>query len=329
MSSLSHSKLLLFFDNETELLKALDKTSALWKIFMEVRRWSEEEDYSERVTWIECFGIHPKCWSFENINAIGEKWGQVLHIDHDKEGVNSLTFARLMVKTKTKITIKACIKMEWEGGYCDVQVREATLCECMSRKILKQCEEESNCDGLENPDQGLDEIEQLPIPPRMGVANEDVGKNIDEMPCNNPVQMELDNGENGRVQNLDIQYVPSQDEVMLVVNSSTAGIPDGEWFDPILSVECSLNTQRKMNLMAEKAMSTTQKRLRGRPKRNACSLPIPLYIPPSPSVSNDEAHETWNVAKSLGVNASDEEAVIRELRKSKRLQKLEENPNVG
>lgn len=287
-----------------------------------MRRWSEEEDDSDRVTWIECFGIPPKCWSFENVTLIGEIWGKVLHIDHDKEGVNSLTYARLMVRTRMKKTIDARIKMEWERGRSEVWVREARLCECMSRIILKQCEEESNYKGVDESSE-----QQQPCSPRMDNCEEGMGNSNEVGPCNAQLQRECEDGENVSDQILNFQA--PRDEVMVMVNSSPIVNHDAEWYDPILSIECSLNTNRRMNLLADTTMSTTKKRMRGRPKRNANSLPIPLYVPPSPSVSNDEALETWKVAKTLGVSATNEEAVIRELRKSKRLQTLEENPIVG
>lgn len=95
-----------------------------------------------------------------------------------------------------------------------------------------------------------------------------------------------------------------------------------DWFDPIASVECSLPTQTATK-------SIPQKKPRGRPKRNACSLPEPLFVPSTPSKSNLEALETWNTAKLLGVTASNEQAVVSELRKSKRLLVLEENDPTG
>lgn len=75
--------------------------------------------------------------------------------------------------------------------------------------------------------------------------------------------------------------------------------------------------------------STTQKRQRGRPKKVACSLPVPLFVPSTPSKSDIEALETWNTAKLLGVKSSNEGAIIVELRKSKVLLVLEEKKPVG
>lgn len=116
MSSLTHNLLILFFENVEETCAAMEKGSTLWTIFADVRRWSDEQCYNERMAWIECHGLHPKCWSYENYKAIGEKWGKVLHIDHEREGIVCLTFARILVKTKTQHKIDACIGMEWGPG---------------------------------------------------------------------------------------------------------------------------------------------------------------------------------------------------------------------
>lgn len=111
MSSLSHTKLVLFFDTEMDMMNAMEKESPLWKIFADVRRWSECECYNDRLVWINCVGLHPKVWSFENIKTIGEKWGRVVQVDHEDNGVNSLTFARILIRTKAQKRIEACIRL--------------------------------------------------------------------------------------------------------------------------------------------------------------------------------------------------------------------------
>lgn len=187
MSFLSHTKFILFFDTEMEMMNAMDKVSPLWKIFADVHRWSEGECYSDRLVWIECFGLHPKCWSFENIKTIGEKWGRVLHVDHDDNGVNSLTFARLLVRTKVQNRIEACIKMEWDSGYCDVWVKEAP-CAYKTMGILNQSKEESNCDEMEDRECELRECGQPSKTPELSKIVDTVGINNEKQSCN-PIQM--------------------------------------------------------------------------------------------------------------------------------------------
>ncbi|CAO2827526.1 unnamed protein product [Amaranthus hypochondriacus] len=111
-------------------------------------------------------------------------------------------------------------------------------------------------------------------------------------------------------------------------------------FDPIYSVEVPVSIQQfGMNchngdmihsdseLMRQKRIP--QKRPKGRPKRIGQSLPEPLLVQSTPSNSQQEAVETWNTAKRIGVNSRDDGAVISALRKSKRLLALEESGHVG
>lgn len=79
---------------------------------------------------IELYGLHPKCWSIESIKKIGEKWGPVLWVEQVGNGVQSLTFARLLVRTKAQNKIDTLIRLEWESGNCDVWVKESNNCSC-------------------------------------------------------------------------------------------------------------------------------------------------------------------------------------------------------
>lgn len=112
------------------------------------------------------------------------------------------------------------------------------------------------------------------------------------------------------------------------------------WFDPIASVECTISladigNMERMNgqgtNMHDIVENTVQpKRTRGRPKRMAYSLPDTLSVLSTPSFCAPEATETWNTAKTLGISTHDESTVIEELRRSKRIQLLEDsNPRSG
>ena len=100
MFSLSPTRILLSFDCEDDVMSAVSEGSRLWKIFDDSRTWSEGELYDDRLVWLECYGIHPKCWSRNNIRSIGEKWGHVLIIDNSVDDLHSLTYARILVRTK-------------------------------------------------------------------------------------------------------------------------------------------------------------------------------------------------------------------------------------
>ena len=73
MYSLSTTKILLVFECKNDATNVVSLDSPLWNVFDNVRIWSEGEMFDDRIVWLECFGIHPKCWSKENVRAIGEK----------------------------------------------------------------------------------------------------------------------------------------------------------------------------------------------------------------------------------------------------------------
>ncbi|CAO2822735.1 unnamed protein product [Amaranthus hypochondriacus] len=55
MNSLSPCKIILFFDNDDVVQKALEDGSALWDLFDDLRGWIEGEFFDDRLMWIECF----------------------------------------------------------------------------------------------------------------------------------------------------------------------------------------------------------------------------------------------------------------------------------
>ncbi|CAO2834922.1 unnamed protein product, partial [Amaranthus hypochondriacus] len=97
MSSISPTKLLLFFDEEINLKNVLNESSPFRQLFKDVRSWSVNECVDDRFTWIVCTGVNPLCWSLDNFEKIGELWGTTLHVDNDFYGVNSLTVAKILI----------------------------------------------------------------------------------------------------------------------------------------------------------------------------------------------------------------------------------------
>lgn len=124
LSSLSPSKLVIFFENEMCLLEATKETSSLRSLFADVRKWSIDECCNDRLTWVECRGLHPHCSDLDNFRLFGEKWGEVMHIDNVFHGLNSLTSARMLIQTKKQKIIDECVKIEWGNGSCVVWVHE-------------------------------------------------------------------------------------------------------------------------------------------------------------------------------------------------------------
>ena len=122
--SVSPTKLLIVFDNENDVMNAVDMESPLWNVFDDVRLWSEGELFDDRLVWIECVGLHPLCWSKDNLKLIGEKWGHVMHIENKVQGIDSVTSARILLRTKAQNRIENRIKLFSEHSTCDVWVKE-------------------------------------------------------------------------------------------------------------------------------------------------------------------------------------------------------------
>ncbi|CAO2830972.1 unnamed protein product [Amaranthus hypochondriacus] len=136
LSSLSPSKIIIFFEDEKELVVAMENTSPLRAIFQNIHRWSENDAYLDRLAWIECVGLHPVCWSLENFKKLGEIWGESLKVDHEYNGVNSLTCAKVLVRTRAIEKIQECVKLEWDSGSCVVWVKEVELDDGGNKALL-------------------------------------------------------------------------------------------------------------------------------------------------------------------------------------------------
>ena len=98
--------------------------SLLWNIFDDIRMWSEGEFLDDRLVWIDFIGMHPLCYSMENLKKIGELWGPIIHIDSKVQGVERITGARILFRTKAQNKIDNRIKIMYDHGSCDVWVKE-------------------------------------------------------------------------------------------------------------------------------------------------------------------------------------------------------------
>ena len=83
MYYLSPTRIMIVFDCLDDAKNAVAKEIALWTAFDDIRPWSEGELFDDRLVWLECYGLHPKGWSEENIKKIGECWGPVIDIEND------------------------------------------------------------------------------------------------------------------------------------------------------------------------------------------------------------------------------------------------------
>ena len=74
--------------------------------------------------WIDCIGVHPLCCTNETLKTIGELWGPVLQIERKIQGIQTITGARILIRTKAQNKIDNRIRLEYDHGSCDVWVKE-------------------------------------------------------------------------------------------------------------------------------------------------------------------------------------------------------------
>lgn len=148
----------------------------------------------ERVAYLECYGINPKYWNTENIMKIGELWGNVLYMDNIAKGVNSLTYARLLVRTNAKFRVDTCINLACGTDFCDVWVIEKACGDCCSFEGQNLCASghlDENDSGesahIEESGEGLcGPIEETPK-----TSKELSGQQLMQGVCMDPIMLEL------------------------------------------------------------------------------------------------------------------------------------------
>lgn len=371
ISSITPFKIAIFFKDEHALNTALEDNSTLKCMFNNARRWTEIEWSMERVTWIEFIGVHPTCCGYETFRKIWNPWGEVIEMDHIVEGINCLTTAKILIRTKHMGKIDTSVIVEWEGGSNEVKIFE-----CHHNRELRPGTVEVDL-------YGTNDVEQQEVEQRYTMINGEGENNIRDQHVHqitaNAVeatgqqqqekwaQMEevahnsegkedqlIENGEcreifiepvvdsdqrNMEIESLgtvdrSIQKIMSHYCVDQSLNSGDKLAFEREWFDPIREVECTVPVtdcvvDNGKSPRAQDSSATTnsipQKRSRGRLRRVCQSLPEPLWVPATPQTTPNEASNTWNVGKRLGVSTKDDGKVLTALRKSKRLQLLEGN----
>lgn len=261
---------------------------------------------------------------------LDEKWGRVLKVEHEVNGVNSLTFARIIIKTKTQERIEERVRIDWDSGSGTVLVRESCWCRCMKGNRSHRDDNMEDGEEVENREtQGEEDDDYVSSRGhKENTENEsDEHENSNEA-RENTETMEMD----AQVQLIDNGSVPKKTDVDLSVDEWLVGPMScpveqcgDNWFDPIVSVECPLSLvdaenmamidRRGVGLNSMVVNTPQSKRPRGRPKRVASSLPDSLSVPSTPLSCSLEASATWKTAKMLGISAHEESAVIEELRR--------------
>ena len=311
MFSLSPTKILIVFDCKENVSDAVSIGSPLWNIFDDVRKWSEGEVFDDRLVWLECFGVHPMYWSEENLRKIGEKWGPVISIDNRVGSLDSLTFARMLVRTKAQNRIDTRVKLLLDHSSCDMWIKEGgSLNECLgaalhTNKSVGRTLEYSQVQSGDAQPPNLD---------RNSTHDEGPLKIVCAQPSNNNMASKNSDCSAGC---LDL----FADPLLSHMCSKVVCAEDHGWIDPIVVNE----TIYASTFVSTPHPSSKPSKPRGRPRKGidhpaSSSNPTP---PPPPPLQ--EAQKTWDTAKVLGISLNDENATLSALRKSKRILILEGN----
>ncbi|CAO2825319.1 unnamed protein product [Amaranthus hypochondriacus] len=159
-SHLTPFKFVAFFENELRMVDAMKTNSPLLMAFPKARKWSENEKVVERCAWLECRGLDPRCWSEGNLKIIGQKWGTVIRIENGYNGLNSITAARLLVKTEHLNKIHGSVEVEWVNGSYTVWVEEIFKNEGMNTQIDLSSDEDDDDESDDN-DETNENIEKM------------------------------------------------------------------------------------------------------------------------------------------------------------------------
>lgn len=346
VSSLAPTKLVIFLEREDDVTGAIAETSPLRRIFTDVRKWSDEEENISRLVWLECKGVPPKCYSEENFQKIGDVWGRTMRVVDMVNGINSLTSAKLLVDTHIMHKIEVIIKVMWETGSRDVWVTELSQDESKDLSYADDADTDDEVDSLDQDEEQRFEASAEcvnGVPQNGGDRAIVVGATLSgpsRDPLGDIVDRQSEREQRSLMDNPSGQPsmmggIPSVDEWWGGPMSCPAKVNEIGWFDPIATIEVPISqggtdtpkgVAPQMNDGGNVLTVTNQgRRPRGRPKRVACSLPDTLSVPSTPLTCSLEAKDTWQAATRLGIGCRDEGAVYDELRRSMRIQALEES----
>ncbi|CAO2841234.1 unnamed protein product [Amaranthus hypochondriacus] len=346
VSVITRCKFAIFLEEEDDVTMAMAENSPLRSTFTDVKRWSEEDNISTRLTWIECKGIPPTCCSKDNFGKIGEIWGKPLKVDAGFLGLHSLTSAKILIETKHMQRIEDSIEAMWTKGSTRVWVSELHHNDVMAMDYgeeddaeLEDDEDQLACMGNDEYDDGEVRAEEdTLIQQGEDMVEEGVQEETQAMQAltvldnTQVVSTAQEGSKEGQLTLSMVVGSPSVDDWWPGPLSCPARYEEAPWYDPIATVEApmALNlhpvaTQHSQDESQAVLGMTQERRPRGRPRRMACSLPDTLSVPSTPSLGSVEVNDTWHMATVIGLGCRNEDGVHEELRRSKRLQAMVES----
>ncbi|GMI92965.1 hypothetical protein HRI_002965800 [Hibiscus trionum] len=119
--------LIEFHDVELFQLMETQKWSLLEEVFSEVERWTESYRPSERVTWIDVYGIPLHCWNIETFKSIAGIWGSWIAMGENTSQQLGCDRISMLITTSQTQKIEDLIDLEAGREIFSVRITETGI----------------------------------------------------------------------------------------------------------------------------------------------------------------------------------------------------------
>ncbi|GMI70147.1 hypothetical protein HRI_000684000 [Hibiscus trionum] len=119
--------LIEFHDVELFQLMETQKWSLLEEVFSEVERWTESYRPSERVTWIDVYGIPLHCWNIETFKSIAGIWGSWIAMGENTSQHLGRDRISMLITTSQTQKIEDLIDLEAGREIFSVRITETRI----------------------------------------------------------------------------------------------------------------------------------------------------------------------------------------------------------
>ncbi|KAL4347806.1 hypothetical protein GQ457_17G004690 [Hibiscus cannabinus] len=120
--------------------------SYLKEFFIEVQPWSESFRVSERVVWVELFGIPLHCWNHQTFRRIVELWGDLLALGENALQSLGVEKMDMLISTSQLEKIDSIIEIEVGKEIFPVRISEIPSSEGRIAEIFSNEKNKNHCD---------------------------------------------------------------------------------------------------------------------------------------------------------------------------------------
>ncbi|KAH1091893.1 hypothetical protein J1N35_019150 [Gossypium stocksii] len=123
-------------DDLFDILKQKD-WSYLKEFFIYIVPWLEKLVFSERITWIELYGVPLHCWNYETFKRIIGKWGKLVSLGENWLGVSNYEKVEMLISISQPQKLDEIVLLEVGDVRYSVNIKERGWSEeQMNEKIM-------------------------------------------------------------------------------------------------------------------------------------------------------------------------------------------------